>query len=135
MEEEPSESVAPEENASATTPTTNEERTWALAAHIGPVVASFISAGLLAFVLPLVIYLAKRDQSEFIADQAKESLNFRITLFIGYLVCVPLIFLFGVGLCLMPVIWLLDLIFGIIAGLKANEGIRYRYPFAIRLVD
>jgi len=119
--------------ASPTTPS-KEERTWALAAHLGATVGSFVSGGMLAFVVPLVIYLAKKEESEFVADQAKESLNFRITLFIGYLIGIVLTF-FVVGLCLIAVVWLVDLIFGIIAGLKAYEGERYRYPFAIRLVS
>ena len=135
MEEEPQESqAAPEFDASGASSPTKEERTWALVAHLGSAVASLLSAGLLSFVLPLVIYLMKRDESPFVAGQARESLNFRITLFIGYLLCVPLIFI-GVGLCLMPVIWLVDLIFGIIAGMKAYDGEAYRYPFAIRLVN
>jgi uncharacterized Tic20 family protein len=126
MEEEPS--------APATPTPTKEERTWALVAHLGSAVAALVSAGVLSVVLPLVIYLAKRDESEFVGSQAKESLNFRITLLIGYLLCVPLFFV-GVGLCLWPLIWLVDLIFGIIAGMKAYDGESYRYPFAIRLVD
>jgi len=130
MEEEPPESPA----ASDPSTPNKEERTWALIAHLGSAVASLASAGLLSFVLPLVIYLAKRDESQFVGDQAKESLNFRITLTIGYLLCVPLMFV-AIGFCLAPIIWLLDLIFGIIAGIKAYDGESYRYPFAIRLVN
>ena len=130
--EEPSAASEPSED-SPTTPS-KEDRNWALAAHLGATVGSFISGGMLSFVVPLVIYLAKKEESEFVADQAKESLNFRITLFIGYLIGIVLTF-FVVGLCLIGIVWLVDLIFGIIAGLKAYEGERYRYPFAIRLVN
>lgn len=122
------------EPAPDVTKPSQEDRTWALVAHLGACLASLVSAGLLSFVLPLVIYLAKREESEFVGDQARESLNFRITLFIAYLVNVPLIFL-GIGLCIYPVIWLVDLIFGIVAGIKAYDGVRYRYPVALRLVS
>lgn len=132
--EEPSEPAGtPEFTEAGTTMPTKDERTLALVAHLGAAIASIVSAGLLSFLLPLIIYLVKREDSEFVADQAKESLNFRITLLIGYIISVPLIFV-GVGLCLMPIIWLVDLIFGIIAGMKSYDGERYRYPFAIRLV-
>ena len=40
----------------------------------------------------------------------------------------------GIGLLLMPVIWIINLIFSILAGMKANEGVAYRYPFALRLI-
>jgi len=133
--EEPSEPAgAPESTHDGMSMPTKDERTLALVAHLGAAVASLVSAGLLSFLLPLVIYLVKREDSEFVADQAKESLNFRITLFMGYLISVPLIFV-GVGLCLLPIIWLVDLVFGIIAGIKSYDGERYRYPFAIRLVN
>lgn len=121
------------EPAPDVTKPTQEERTWALVAHLGACLASLVSAGLLSFVLPLVIYLAKREESAFVGDQAKESLNFRITLFIGYLIG-AILTIFLVGFCLLIVIWIVDLVFGIIAGIKAYDGERYRYPFALRLV-
>jgi uncharacterized Tic20 family protein len=34
----------------------------------------------------------------------------------------------------MPLVWILNLVFCIIAGIKANEGVSYRYPFALRLI-
>ena len=130
--EEPSAASEPSPAAGAIP--SKEDRAWALAAHLGATVGSFVSGGMLAFVVPLVIFLAKRDESEFVGDQAKESLNFRITLTIGYLISLVLA-IFLVGFCLLGVIWIVDLIFGIIAGIKAYDGERYRYPFAIRLVD
>jgi uncharacterized Tic20 family protein len=39
-----------------------------------------------------------------------------------------------IGALLMPVVWLISLIFSIIAGMAANKGENYRYPFAIRLI-
>ena len=126
--EEPSEPEAPTPSMPS-----KEERTWALVAHLGSAVAALISAGLLSVALPLVIYLAKRDESEFVAHQARESLNFRITLMIAYLINIPLLFI-GVGICILPILLLVDLVFGIIAAIKAYDGERYRYPFAFRLV-
>jgi uncharacterized Tic20 family protein len=67
----------------ATTSSTPSERTWALIAHLGGPAGILLSAGLFRFRCSrFVIYLAKRDDSEFAGDQAKEALNFQITLFL-----------------------------------------------------
>ena len=63
-----------------------EERNWALIAHL-----SAIAGMLVPFVGtilgPLVVWLLKREDSEYVADQAKEALNFNITMFLGYMIC------------------------------------------------
>lgn len=119
--------------------TTKEERTWALAAHIAAPVGMLLSAGLLGFLIPLVVWIAKREESEFVADQAKEALNFQLTI-LGIWIAGAIFVLVTLGLGLLLVIpafllvWLLQLVLGIVAALRAYEGVRYRYPFALRLV-
>jgi uncharacterized Tic20 family protein len=115
-----------------------EERTWALLGHLSAFTA-FIS-GIGCVLGPLVIWLVKRDSLPFAADQSKEALNFNITVLliavglwiitfitigIGLLLTVPL------GLALF-VYWI---VFTIIAAVNANNGIRYRYPMTLRLVN
>jgi len=82
---------------------------------------------------PLVVWQIKKDTLPFAADQGKEALNFNITLliaaFIGFLLTFVLI-----GLVLLPLIGIAWLVFTILAGIKANEGVAYRYPFALRLI-
>jgi uncharacterized Tic20 family protein len=82
---------------------------------------------------PLVVWLAKRDQSVFVAVEAKEALNFNITLAIGGLACLVLVWL-SVGVLFAAALVVFWLIMTIIAALQANEGIAYRYPFTLRLV-
>lgn len=84
-------------------------------------------------IAPLVIWMIKKDQSAFVNDQGKESLNFQITIFIMMIVCFILFFVV-IGIFLLPLVGLYWLIFSVIAGIKANGGERYRYPFAIRLI-
>ncbi len=82
---------------------------------------------------PLVVWQIKKDTLPFAADQGKEALNFNITMliaaFIGFLLTFVLI-----GLVLLPLIGIAWLVFTILAGIKANEGVAYRYPFALRLI-
>lgn len=78
----------------------------------------------------LVVWLLKRDEHPFVDEQGKESLNFNITTLIASVAC----FLTVVGILLIIVIAVAYVVLSIVAGIKANEGISYRYPLTIRLV-
>ena len=104
---------------------TSDEKTLGLLAHVLTFVASFLA--------PLIIYLIKKDQSEFVADHAKESLNFQITLFLAVMVCIPLSIIL-IGIPALILIGLLSLVLRIVATIKASEGKIYRYPFCLRLI-
>lgn len=104
---------------------TSDERTMAILSHILTLLAGFIA--------PLIIYLIKKDESKFVSEHAKESLNFQITLFIGYLIgFITLIIL--IGILIIIAIGICHLIFVILATVKASENKMYRYPINIRLV-
>ena len=66
-------------------------------------------------------------------DQGKESLNFQITMTIGLIICFVLTFVL-IGFILLPALALFNLVMIIIAAIKANEGVQYRYPFAFRFI-
>ena len=91
------------------------------------------------FLGPLVIWLMKKDSMPFVADQAKESLNFNITVSAVFLVLLVLsLVTLGIGflitLPIMLIVGIAALVLIIMAAIKANDGIAYRYPFTIRLV-
>jgi uncharacterized Tic20 family protein len=83
---------------------------------------------------PLVIYLVKKDEHPFIADQSREALNFNLSVFIYVLVSIVLIFIV-IGFLLLPVIAIAWLILTIIAAVRANNGEAYRYPLTIKFVS
>ena len=90
---------------------------------------------LLGFIGPLIIWLVKKDDHPFIDDQGKEALNFQLTVLIWYvgatvITMVTCGFLFFV----MFVPMLLQIIFGIIGTVQANNGLYYRYPMSIRFI-
>lgn len=93
----------------------------------------YILAIFTGFLGPLIIWLMKKDQSPFVDDQGKEVLNWSITMVLGSVVCAILMVVI-IGIILMPVLGLLHVIFTIMGALKANKGIAYRYPFALRLL-
>ena len=104
-----------------------ENKTMAMLAHLLGIVTGFIAA--------LVIWLINKDKPgmDFANDQAKEALNFQITMAIGWIAASALAFVL-IGFLLYPVLLIVNLIFCIMAGMKANEGVAYRYPFALRLI-
>jgi uncharacterized Tic20 family protein len=109
-----------------------EERQWAMFAHIGTFCSIFVPLG--NFIAPIVIWQMKKHESEFVVDQAKESLNFQITIVIYALISFFLVFIF-IGFFLIFALVIFSLITVIIAGVKANEGEYYRYPMCIRLIS
>jgi uncharacterized Tic20 family protein len=76
----------------------------------------------------------KKDESQFVADQARESLNFQISLLIYALISGVLVVVL-IGLLLLPIIWVVGVILTIIASVKAANGEAYRYPLTIRLIS
>jgi len=84
-------------------------------------------------VLPLVVYLAMRKESAFVASNAKEALNFHISIIIYGLCCIPLTFIL-IGIPLLIALGVASLILAIIAAVKASNGDCYHYPMTLRLV-
>ncbi len=112
----------------------DEERNLAILAHLSGM-AGIVVGGLLGFLGPLIIYLMKKDSSVYIEAQAKEALNFQITLLIIAVGCIAVTvvscgFLFPIAF--VPMI--LQLVFAIIAALAVKDGKHYRYPFNIRFL-
>ncbi len=115
-----------------------EERTWALLGHLSAL-SAFIS-GFGCVIGPLIVWLVKRDTLPFAGDQAKEALNFNITVLIAGAALVLLtVITIGIGALLtVPlgvVLFFYWLIFTIIAAINASNGVRYRYPMTLRLIQ
>src|SRR5882724_5281743 len=105
----------------------SDERVLAILSHILAIVPGI---GILG---PLVIYLIKKDESAFVAANARESLNFQITIILGYILWFILIVVL-IGIFMLWVWGILNTILVIVATIKASEEKIYRYPFNLRLV-
>jgi len=93
----------------------------------------FILSLVTGFIGPLIIWLLKKDQSQYLNDQGKESLNWIITVILVMIISIPLMFIL-IGFITYFGILIAHLVLTIIAAIKANKGIAYRYPFALRLL-
>lgn len=117
--------------SSATTGQPNsDERQMGMFAHLGGMIGFAATCGFLGIVAPLVIYLTKKDESPFVRDQAAQALNLQILLLIGVAIALPLSFVY-IGSLLWLALWILALVFGILATVAANRGEWYRYPFNV----
>ncbi|NYI41059.1 DUF4870 domain-containing protein [Demequina lutea] len=117
----------------------SEARTWAMLAHIIAAVASVMSAGTIAFVAPLIIWLLYKDRSALVAFHGKQNLNLQITtLVFGAGAVVLGLVLFIVGLAITLPLWglyvLYAFIISIVAGVKAYNGEYFRIPLSINFI-
>jgi uncharacterized protein len=109
-----------------------DERTWAMVAHFSAL-GAFIVPPIGGVLGPLIVWLLKREQSAFVAESAKEALNFNISVLLGAVVCLLLVFVF-IGILLGAVLFGFWLVMTVVAGIKASEGVHYRYPISLRIV-
>lgn len=103
----------------------SDDRTLAVIAHAGGIFFSFIPS--------LIIWILKKEESPFVSAQAKEALNFQISIAIYMVVCYILAIIL-IGFLLIPIVYLVNLVLCIVAAVKASEKKYYLYPLAIRLI-
>lgn len=125
-----SQPYAPQPDPGGSGTPTSEERNWALAAHIGTLVAAWVAMG---FLCPLIIMLTKGNESAFVRRHAVESLNFQISVLI-YLAVSAVLIIVLIGFFLLAAVGIFALIAVILASIAAGNGREYRYPLCIRLV-
>ncbi|PBQ10921.1 orotate phosphoribosyltransferase [Pseudomonas congelans] len=104
---------------------------WAMFCHLSALIGLVFPFGNL--LAPLIFWQMKRESDPFIDSQGKEALNFQITAAIAGLVCIMLMFVV-IGVALFMLVCLGAFILTVIAGVKANNGLNYRYPFTLRFI-
>jgi uncharacterized Tic20 family protein len=109
-----------------------DERMWAALCHLAAF-AGLLAAGLLGILGPLIVWLLKKDQSPLVDDQGKEAVNFQLSMLIYGLICVPTLCIF-IGFVLLPSLVVLNVVLTVVAAVRANQGIAYRYPLTLRLI-
>ena len=108
-----------------------DERLWSTLTHVGALVLSGGGAG---WLVALIAYLILEDRGPFVRSHTATELNFQLTLLIAYVAGVILILVF-VGFLIIIAAWVLSIVLGIIAAIKANKGEYYQYPVAIKFVS
>lgn len=105
----------------------DDDMNLAMLAHLLGIITGFLGA--------LIIWLIHKDKvgKEFVNDQAKEALNFQITVLIGYVVG-SILSVVLIGLVLIFALLLANVVLCVLAALAARRGEVYRYPFTLRLL-
>jgi len=122
-----------------------DERQWAMICHLSAMLMYCTAIG--GFIAPLVIWLLKRDEMPFVADQGRETLNFQITAMLALMAGGMLMVMGGVlGILIIPLVLvpiggvliggtlLFHFIVTIVATVRVSEGVLYRYPICWRVI-
>ena len=110
---------------------TSNERPWVLGAHIGTLIGYTVVLG--SFLVPLFIWLSKKEESELIAEHAKASLNFQISMAI-YTLIAGLFAIVLIGIPFLIIIPIVNLVCVIMATVDADRGKLFKYPLSITFV-
>ncbi len=111
---------------------TKDERTWAMLSHFSAYIGCVFPLG--HIIAPLIIWLSKREVLPLVADQGREVLNFQISMTL-YFIIAGILSIVLIGIPILIGLAIFDFIIIIVAGIKANEGFKYRYPLTIRFLD
>ena len=114
-----------------------EERKWAMFCHLAGLAGlSPLLPAIGSAVAPLVIWQLKADEFPFVAEQGRRAVNFQLSMLLYAAIGIIICFVSLIGVFLVPIVFcvfgLVDLIFVLIAAVKANRGQHYRYPLTIR---
>jgi uncharacterized Tic20 family protein len=106
----------------------NDDKNLAMLTHL--------SGFLFSILVPLIVWLIHKDKADkaYLVAESKEALNFQITVLLGYVICWILTVIL-IGAFLHIVLWILNIVFCILAAVKVSQTGSYRYPFALRLVS
>lgn len=109
-----------------------EDRQTIVLTHLSQLLDLITGFG--GFIVPLIIWITKKDEIYEMDIHGKAILNFQMSMFLYAIICVPLIFLLGLGLLGLIIIGFACLLFPIINAVKANNGEDPNYPFSIQFI-
>ena len=87
------------------------------------------------FIVPLVIWISKKNEIYDMDEQGKGIINFQLSMFLYAMICVPLILLIGLGFLGLIAIGIVCLVFPVINAIKVNNGETPHYPFSIKFIN
>jgi uncharacterized Tic20 family protein len=103
-----------------------DEKLWATLIHIGGILFSFVPA--------LIGYIVLKDRGPFVRAHTATALNFQITMAIAGFIGGILTIVF-VGFLILAAVWIINIIFSIMAAIAANKGEWYSYPLTIKFLN
>ena len=127
----------PQEQPQPGAEVSKDARTWAMLCHFAGLVGIIVPV-IGNIVAPLIVWQIKKEEHPFVDEQGKEAVNFQISMSLYGLVGSIACLITCIGAVLIPfvlgAVGVVDLVFLLIAAVKANNGEHYRYPLTIRFI-
>lgn len=115
----------------------DDERTWAVLAHVSALVAAILSVGWLSFLGPLIVWAVYKDRSPLVRGSAAAAFNFNVGLWVATIVG-WIFFITLIGIPVAIIIWIVvfvaSIVYHLLAALAASRGEVYRYPWSITIL-
>lgn len=110
-----------------------DEKLWSMLIHLGGAIVSFLSYASLAFLPALIGFLVLKDRGPFVRENTRNALNFQLTMLIGVIVGWITTFIL-IGFLILLAVWVVNIVFSIIAAVRSNRGEVYQYPLTIQFI-
>jgi len=108
------------------------EKNWAMLCHLSAFAGFFFPFG--AIIGPLIFWLTKKDESAWVDENGKASLNFQLSMLLYIVLTIPLLFIL-IGIPIMVMLGTLKIICIIIASVKTGKGEKFKYPLVIPFIQ
>jgi len=108
------------------------ERNWAMFCHLAAFACFFFPFG--GIIGPLICWLSRKDESTWVNENGKSSMNFQLSMLLYFVLALPLCLIL-IGLPIIAVIGTLKIVCIIIASVKASKGEEFKYPLAIPFIQ
>ena len=108
-----------------------DARNWAMICHLSALSGYFIPFG--NVLGPVIVWAIKKDEFAFVDEQGKEAINFQLSVTIAYIISLVLCLVL-VGFLLLGIVAVYSLVMMVIASIKTNDGVDFRYPHVIRFL-
>ncbi len=108
------------------------ERNWAMLCHLSAFAGFFFPFG--GIIGPLICWLSRKDESPWVNENGKASMNFQLSILLYMVLAIPLCFII-LGIPIVMFLGILKIVCIIIASIKASKGERFKYPLAIPFIQ
>lgn len=108
-----------------------DERKYSLLLHLSQLLNVLMPP--VGWLMPVIMWVVYKDENQFIRDNGRMAVNWIISNIIYYIILIPLCFII-IGIPFVVVLGILDVVFCIIAGVKASEGRVWKYPLSFNIL-